>query len=700
MKLRKFSLLNRIYHGGLRRAKEFYIETATRLGIFNRRPSFESSLRPGVTLATIGDWGKGQKFFIERDTKEQVVAFLKKIAPETPDLLVAEADRNCAHIFDLLGSGPTSLGDEIDWHVDFKTGHRWNPKIFYKRIRPAPYPGGYDIKVPWELSRCQHLIRLGQAYWITGDEQYAREFVAQIEDWIESNPWPWGVNWTCTMDVAIRVVNWLWGYHFFKGSPSLSDEFLLTFYNSLLVHGCHIRRNLENQGGLTNNHYLADLVGLIYLGILCPEFKEAAEWRELGLRELWQEMFKQVYADGVTFEASIAYHRLTTELLLSPILLCRRNNMPVPDEVMTRLEKMLEFVMYYTKPDGTVPLIGDCDNGRLHRLNVWTNPEREWIDHRYLLALGAVLYQRNDFAQAAGDQWQEALWLLGEQAISFKEAYDQKKLPPQNLGSKAFSSGGIYLMRNDDLYMIVDAGANGQNGNGGHAHNDTLSFELFAYNSSSIIDPGTYGYTGDWSARQRFRSTAFHNSLIVDGEEINRMDQRSLFRLNQDANCTINQWISNDQFDLFDGQHTGYCRLDSPILHRRQIYFDKINKLWMIMDQLIGQELHRFDLYLHFSSVELVRLDDSFDFYARSPSGVNLFVFIVDGDVDALTMEDGFVSYCYGSCQVAPVAHYQRIAEAPIDYVFCLYPVQDVETVDLKRIKRRLLPIWRKFQKS
>ena len=107
------------------------------------------------------------------------------------------------------------MGEEIDWHIDFKSGHRWNTSTYFKRIQPAAYPGGFDIKVPWELSRCQHFSRLGQAYWLTGDEKYAQEWVAQVSGWIETNPWPYGVNWASTMDVSIRIINWLWGLAFF-----------------------------------------------------------------------------------------------------------------------------------------------------------------------------------------------------------------------------------------------------------------------------------------------------------------------------------------------------------------------------------------------------------------------------------------------------------------------------------------------------
>jgi hypothetical protein len=115
------------------------------------------------------------------------------------------------------------------------------------------------------------------------------------------------------MDVAIRAVNWLWGYAFFQNSPSLTDEFILKFHYSLLNHGRHIRANLEWSETLTGNHYLSDIVGLLFLGVLCPQFRQAAEWRAFALQELWREIPKQVYPDGVSFEASISsQHRTRT----------------------------------------------------------------------------------------------------------------------------------------------------------------------------------------------------------------------------------------------------------------------------------------------------------------------------------------------------------------------------------------------------
>jgi hypothetical protein len=435
--------------------------------------------------------------------------------------------------------------------IDFKTGHRFNPKKYYAFIRPAPYPGGYDIKVPWELSRCQHFPWLGQAYWFTEDEKYGREFVTQIEGWIESNPWPWGVNWTCTMDVAIRVVNWLWGYQFFKYSPNLNDVFIINFFKSLLQHGRHIWRNLENQGEVTTNHYLSNLVGLVYLGILCPEFKEAEEWRTFGLQELETEMFKQVHPDGVDFEGSTAYHRLLTEMFLSATVLAQANGHTFSQPFLNRLELMVEFVMYLTKPDGTCPLIGDNDNGRLHRLKVWDPPEREWVDYRYLLAIGAVLFDREDFAHSAGDQWEEAFWLLGERAIQYKQKFDLKKPKTLKLPSKHFDDSGFFILRGSNTYLIVNAGPINHNGNRGHFHNDTLSFELFAGGCSWIIDLGLYVYTANYHERNKYRSTAYHNVIMAKGVEQRKINQKKLFYLPDTSQSFVESWkVRSDENEL------------------------------------------------------------------------------------------------------------------------------------------------------
>jgi hypothetical protein len=128
---------------------------------------------------------------------------------------------------------------------------------------------GVDIKVPWELSRGHHLVLLAQTALLSGDEKYARECLAQMTSWIDANPTAQGVNWACPMDVAIRAVNWLWSLGLLAESPLMTEAWLTEVLASLVAHGRFLMGNLEvRDDGVTTNHYLADLVGLLYLGTL------------------------------------------------------------------------------------------------------------------------------------------------------------------------------------------------------------------------------------------------------------------------------------------------------------------------------------------------------------------------------------------------------------------------------------------------
>lgn len=590
---------------------------------------------------------RSRLFFVNPRSREETIGTLLHICPESRTHIVQAADRICEHSFDLLGSGIVKLGWPIDWHADFKTGHRWNPGQYYAEIRPASYPGGYDLKVPWELSRCQHFPWLGQAYWLTGDEKYTREFRAEVEDWIQQNTPDYGVNWACSMDIAIRAVNWLWGYAFFQSSPVIDDGFRFAFYKSLLSHGRHIKGNLERTATFTGNHYLADIVGLIYLGILLPELKEAQSWRDFGLKELEREMFKQVYPDGGNYEASTSYHRLVTELFLSATLLARLNGHNFSEAYMRRLEAMLEFILQITKPDGTVPIVGDQDNGRLHRLKVWEIPEQEWKDFRGLLAIGCVLFNKPEWGKAAGDQWEDAIWFYGSKA--FGSFQNSSQLPGPKMESKGFKDSGIYIMRAEDIFVAVDVGPIGQNGKGGHAHNDSLSLELFASGQTWIQDPGTYLYTADYEARNLFRSTASHNTLSMPGYEQNGYYSLTLFSLKNESMSHVLSWRSEPDSDaLLTGE---VRRLRSPkVVHRRSFRLSRENRALLLTDS-IHSPASSAELLFHFApglTPELVESPYP-GLKLINAEGKITWLFSISPVEGALELSEGWISESYGS---------------------------------------------------
>jgi len=234
--------------------------------------------------------------------------------------------------------------------------------------------------------------------------------------------------------------------------------------------------------------------------------------------------------------------------------------------------------------------------------------------------------------------------------------------------------------------MEFTNGGNAQavaNGRGGHAHNDTLSFELHAYDKTFICDPGAYIYTADYEWRNRFRSTAYHNTIVVDGQEMNRFDQRRLFQMCNDAIPRVHRWEVSDRYDLFDGEHSGYERLKHPVTHCRQVYLDKREGIWIVRDRLTGQGEHRFDLYLHFAPMSLL-FDEGEPLAVRTDcaQGANLAVVPLQRDGLSAEISEGWVSYSYGKKVKAPVLRYSKIAQVPTEFVTVLFPMRECKSVE------------------
>src|SRR5262249_1711530 len=156
------------------------------------------------------------------------------------------------------------------------------------------------------------------------------------------------------------------------------------------------------------------------------------------------------------------------------------------------------------------------------------------------------------------------------------DTFDSLESAEGDVTSTAFPDGGVYIQREGGLYAIIDCGDVGINGQGSHSHNDLLSFELCYRERTFIIDPGSYVYTADGAARNQFRSTAYHNTVMIDGLEINEIYPDQLFVIGNQARPNVIDWQSDDESDLLIAEHNGYERLPEKVIHRRGIQFNKL----------------------------------------------------------------------------------------------------------------------------
>ncbi len=534
--------------------------------------------------------------------------------------IVARADAACGHVFDLLGSGPVDLGDPIDWHRDFKSGHRWPAGVHHLAIRWDAVPDGVDIKVPWELSRCQHFATFGLADWISGDERYYHEFKTQVGQWIAANPCGFGVNWLCAMDVAIRAVNWLTAAMLFRHRIEADDDrpFFAQLVESLWLHGRHIMRNLEWQGPRStnlSNHFLADLAGLLAVGALFRHFPQGRRWLDFACRWFETEILLQVLDDGTAYETSTSYHRLDMEMFQWAETMGQRVGMPFSELYRDRFARMAAFVRAYTSPSGAAAQFGDNDSGRLLTAGIDDGRNHLYLTDspcgfggraNRLLLRGSVRSHdtpvvvhlpgrqenrsaaemaagnrpssttpapSNDLAETIRGSVRSHDTLVVEHLPGRQENRSAAEMAAGNRPSliESFPQGGYWFMRCADAWVGIRAGVVSHHG--AHAHCDQLSFVLAVGEDDFIIDPGTGTYSADVGKRNAYRGSAAHNAPRLNDLEANRFPpgKAGLFRMTDDTRTEVLTWEVAPEAVRFTGRHHGYGRVRAGCLCERSL---------------------------------------------------------------------------------------------------------------------------------
>jgi uncharacterized heparinase superfamily protein len=590
----------------------------------------------------------GSCFFPSLKNREAIVAMMERRFPAERRLMIERADRAINGSFDLLGLSDVNFGNPIDWRLEPVSGKRTKLDHWSKIDYLNPEVAG-DKKVTWELNRHAHFVTFGQAYWMTGDEKYAAGFVSQATAWMNANPVGRGINWTSSLELAFRSISWLWALQMFAGSRELTPAFTLRLFKYLIAHGRHIESYLSHYFS-PNTHLTGEALALFYIGTALGELKRAAIWRNMGFKILLEQLPTQVLGDGVYFEQTTYYHRYTVDFYLHLLILSLASNLELPEQVDAKLVKMLDHLMWITRPDATTSLIGDDDGGRLIKLG-----ERGLDDFRDTLGIGAALFGRKDWKFVAGDATPEMLWLLGPDGI---RSYDEMRSEPPRQLSRAFDVSGYYVLRDgwskDSSYAVVDCGPHGALACG-HAHSDALAFEYAALGKTWLVDPGTYSYTGDAKSRDTFRGTGAHNTVIVDDQP--QSIPGGSFSWDKIARASMSDFIAGDGFDYFEGSHNGYERLDDPVRHKRAIFFIKpgtrfsspehLSSYLTVRDNFTAREYHRYEIRYHISPGCSVMANGN-RVIVSEPRGDRLNISVFGDAMPRARIERGWVSRAYG----------------------------------------------------
>jgi uncharacterized heparinase superfamily protein len=333
-----------------------------------------------------------------------------------------------------------------------------------------------------------------------------------ISKWIRENPYGKGTGWE-PYPTSLRIINWI-KWHF--KTNGLSDEAKLSLWNQVQW----LARRPEYH--LLGNHLFINTKALLFACVMFGLDERSSIYRK-ALKILKKELSEQFLNDGAHFELSPMYHALAMEDLLDLYQLKSSllSNFP-SQEIQEKFHRGMNWLHHMSYSSGELAHFNDCAND-----------------------IAPTLSELKELGPKVGLNW--AL----NSDIEFNFLKDS----------------GFVIFRDENIHFIADVGKIGPDYLPGHAHADSLSFELSIKGQRVIVNSGTSEY-GLSSERLRQRSTSSHSTVQLDGT--NSSDVWSGFRVGKRAK--VRQILINSETQNFveiSGSHDGYFGLKSRPIHTR-----------------------------------------------------------------------------------------------------------------------------------
>ena len=381
--------------------------------------------------------------------------------------------------------------------------------------------------VGWNGPGVVRLWRYHQHYFddlgAIGGEDRTALHAALIERWIADNLPGRGAGWE-PYPLSLRIVRWIqWLVAGHAAPPAMVE--------SLAVQTRWLARRLETH--LLGNHLFANAKALVFAGLFFAG-DEAAGWRRTGTEILLRELPEQILADGGQFERSPMYHALALEDVLdlldaiSAFAAGSADVEPLRVALAARVPTMLRWLAAMTHPDGTLGRFNDCADG-IAPANV-------------------------ELFRFAGELGFEAAANGGEHGVL------------------VLAESGYVRVERDGATALLDVAPIGPDYMPGHAHADTLSFELSLGARKIVVNGGTSRY-GDGAERQHERATAAHSTVEVEGQSSSEV--WAGFRVGRRARAETPRIAHGGSGAVsISCAHDGYAHLAGHPIHRRRWSFD------------------------------------------------------------------------------------------------------------------------------
>lgn len=445
------------------------------------------------------------------------------------------------------------------WRLAADTGRIWpGPEAYCFDIDFRRTDTFGDIKFVWEMNRLQFLQVLAAQVVLAGDAEAVAAIEAAIASWHAANPPFRGVGWASGIEVALRAIS-------MALVVTLCGERLgaatLERIGQILRASAFWMARFPSKFSSANNHLMAELAGEYIAAMALGERHDA----DTAARAVQRELLLQVLDDGVGAEQSPSYAAFTVEMALLCAAVARVDGRPFAPDAEARMGRFAEFVAWLALDDGTVPAIGDNDEGRALTL---CQPEPAYVAD-VAAAIDAYLGRPSTLPATA----------------SLRQALLGQPVPQAApVGAKTFATGGYTVWRaaraGRQVQMVLDHGPLGYLAIAAHGHADALSLLLAVDGREVLVDPGTYLYQAGGAWRRWFRGTAAHNTLGIEGADQSVISGP----FNWSHKAQAQRDASAGEWRVAAG-HDGY-RGRFGVIHQRTVALDDAGLV--VTDRLIG----------------------------------------------------------------------------------------------------------------
>ena len=523
------------------------------------------------------------------------------------------------------------------------------------------------------LNELGWIKRICEAYVLTNDEKYARDYSRIMESWFEQIS---TIKWKDEQNPVWRLIGtglrlseaFISSFYIFLNSESVSANLKIKILSTIHDHA----QFLSHFRSPRRNHLIQETYGLFKAATLFPEFKMANRWLKVVNQRFDFAFNKDVYPDGGYSEASTFYHYYVVLLMHRIFKFADFYDISLKKEWQNKFEKMHEFLLHISRPDGQFPQINDGFHGK---------------ELRRLFKFPGIKFDREDFKYYASNR-------------------KYGKTP--EIKSIALPYTGLYVMRTsweeDANYSIFDGGLFGS----AHGHEDMLNFEIFALGKSFIVDPGTFTYVYN-SWHKYFESSFSHNTIVVDGKSQLRYFDKSNWVTDPHTELP-NKWVSTQNYDFVEATYRdGYGlikeKVDKSVHHTRRFLFIKPD-YWILWDVLEGKGEHKFEQLFHFMPMPLEIIENQ-SILTQNENEANLLVYPLNEDelsvikiVGSQNPIQGWYASNYGKKEPAPAIIYSKTTNLPTEFFNIIMPLRPGQKGELIQISSGSVILEDKFTEN